>query len=306
MSGHPDGHHRRQRARSATRRSSARDSVTSPTCLGRRPRASRWAAAFAKVCCAVTDAFRRPGAHRVSNVRGCLDAAFGAIAIAAWVGAFALLMSGCAYIFIRPPPGFCRGNPGSPIRDFCIVTPGTLWEGERPSTAGARWLLAQGVGSIVSIQVDDRATFRATKVPPELVLSIPYFRIRRFNAVRLLSRTSLDERVALFLAIIRQAPKPVYLHCHLGVDRALVLAAAYRILIEGLDPERAIKDVQGLHSPWLLAETRYLRSLTPARKSDILHMADYWLPRVRVSAEIRCAKGRCRYARATADWLTLK
>src|SRR5215469_6275781 len=124
------------------------------------------------------------------------------------VCAFGLLMAGCAYIFIRPPPGFCARSRASPIPDFCVVTPHTLWEGERPSTVGARWLLTQGVGSIISIQVDDRATFRATQVPPEMVLSIPYFRIRRFNAVRLFSRTDVDERVAQLLAIMRDAPKP--------------------------------------------------------------------------------------------------
>lgn len=214
--------------------------------------------------------------------------------------ALVLLISGCAYLFIRPPPGFCASSPGSPIPDFCVVTPGTLWEGERPSTAGARWLLTHGVRSIVSIQVDDRAAFRATRVPADLTLSIPYFRIRRFNAIRLLSRTDLDGRVTLFLAIMRTAPRPVYLHCHLGVDRALVLAAAYRILIEGLDPERAIRDMEGLHSPWLPAETRYLRSLTPARKSHILDNVGYWSARVRVSAQIRCAQGRCRYMTAQA------
>lgn len=204
-------------------------------------------------------------------------------------------MSSCAYIFIRPPPGFCGSTRGSPIPDFCVVTPRTLWEGERPSTVDARWLLTHGVGSIVSIQVNDRATFRATQVPPDLVLSIPYFRIRRFNAVRLLSRTDVDERVALFVAIMRTAPKPVYLHCHLGVDRGLVLAAAYRILVQGLDPERAIRDMRGLHSPWLPVEIRYLRSLTPARRLDILHKADSWVPRVKASAEIRCLRGRCQY-----------
>lgn len=225
---------------------------------------------------------------------------FGVFRIAACVGVLALVTSGCAYLFIRPPPGFCASNPGSPIHDFCVVTPGTLWEGERLSTAGARWLLTHGVKSIVSIQVDDRAAFRATKVPADLTLSIPYFRIRRFNAVRLLSRTDLDERVALFLAIMRQAPKPVYLHCHLGVDRALVLAAAYRILFEGLDPERAIEDMEGLHSPWLPAERRYLRSLTPARKREILDEVGSWSARARASAQIHCEKGRCRYMTARA------
>lgn len=113
--------------------------------------------------------------------------------------------------------------------------------------------------------------------------------------MRLLSRTDVDGRVAVFLAIMHKAPKPLYLHCHLGVDRALLLAAAYGILVEGLDPGRAIKDMRRLHSPWLPAETRYLRSLTPARKSAVLRAADYWLPRVRASGEIRCSKGRCRY-----------
>lgn len=215
--------------------------------------------------------------------------------IAACICALAGLASGCAYIFLRPPPGFCASNRGSPIPDFCVVTSRTLWEGERPSTVGTRWLLTHGVGSIVSIQVDDRATIRATTVPAHLTVSIPYFRITRFNAVRLFSRTDLDARVALFLAIMRDAPKPLYLHCHLGVDRALVLAAAYRILIQGMEPERAIEDMRGLHSPWLPVEIRYLRSLTPARRLHILHTVDNWVPRVRASAEIRCAQGRCHY-----------
>jgi hypothetical protein len=224
---------------------------------------------------------------------GRAPAALGMIAVAACL--VACLTSGCAYIFLRPPPGFCGSIRGSPIRDFCVVTPRILWEGERPSPVGAQWLLTHGVGSVVSIQVHDRATFRATRVPPERVLSIPYFHIRRFNAVRLLSRSEVDDRVALFLAIMREAPKPVYLHCRLGVDRALVLAAAYRILIQGLDPERAVEDIRGLHSPWLAVEIAYLRSLTPTRKADILRKVHYWLPRVRARAQIRCMQGRCRY-----------
>jgi len=204
-------------------------------------------------------------------------------------------MSGCAYIFVRPPPGFCEISRGSPIPDFCIVTPDVLWEGERPSKADARWLLTHGVKSIVSIQVHDRATFRTTQVPSGMALSVPFYRIRRFNAVRLLSRADVDERVELFLAIMREAPKPLYLHCRLGVDRALLLAAAYRILIEGLNPERAIRDLRGLHSPWLPVESRYLRSLTPARRTDILRNVEYWVPRAKASAEIRCSQGRCRF-----------
>jgi hypothetical protein len=88
----------------------------------------------------------------------------------------------------------------------------------------------------VSVQVDERPTFDKTSVPPDLARSVPYFRITHFNAVRLLSRSDLDERVAEFLAIMRRAPKPIYVQCRTGVDRALVLAAAYRVLIQNMDP----------------------------------------------------------------------
>lgn len=143
--------------------------------------------------------------------------------------------------------------------------------------------------------------FRATDVPPNLVLSVPYFRMRKFNAIRLFSRRDLDERVAQFLAIMRSAPKPLYLHCHLGVDRALVLAAAYRILIQGLDPRTAIEDMRALHSPWFPVEARYLRSLTGARQLHILQQVEYWTARVRPTGEIRCSQGRCRYLGTLAD-----
>jgi hypothetical protein len=228
------------------------------------------------------------GSDWVAAVISAARIAAGALAVAA-------LMPGCAYIFLRAPPGFCSRHGGSPIRDFCVVVPRTLWEGERPTTADARWLLTHGVGSIISIQVHDRATLRATSMPPDVTVTVPYFRVRRFNAVRLLSTEDLDDRVALFLAIMSKAPKPVYLHCRLGVDRALVLAGAYRVLIEGLDPAKVIQALRGLHSPWLPAEVRYFQNLTPARRTHILEEAGYWKARVRASAEISCSQGRCRF-----------
>ncbi len=208
----------------------------------------------------------------------------------------AILISGCVYLSRRPPPRFCA-NDGihSSIRNLCVVAPHLLWEGERPSGAQIRWLLEQGVRSIVSIEVDERPTFDKTSVPPDLARSAAYFRITHFNAVRLFSRADLDERVAQFIAIYQRAPKPIYVHGRTGIDRALVLSAAYRVLIQNLDPQQAIKDLEALHSPWSHVEARYLRTLTPARKELILRRAEQLEPSVRAIGELRCLSGQCRY-----------
>lgn len=230
--------------------------------------------------------------HRITTLFSTARIAIGACSLI-------ILISGCVYLSRRPPPQFCAAEEvHSTIRNLCVVAPGILWEGERPSAAQVRWLLEQGVGSIVSIEVDERPTFDKTSVPPELTRSAPYFRITHFNAVRLLSRADLDERVAQFIAIVRIAPKPIYVHCRTGVDRALVLSAAYRVLIQNLNPQQAIKDVEGLHSPWSHAEAKYLRTLTPARKELILHRAQQLEGSVGARGEIRCLRGQCRYVPA--------
>ena len=216
-------------------------------------------------------------------------------AMQALVCALPLLTSGCVYFTRHTPTGFCAQDLDAPIRNFCVVDPAVLWEGERPTTADVRWLLEHGVASVVSLQLDDRATFRAITLPAYLHGSVRYFRLRGFSPVELLSRAHIDDRVALFLAITRRAPKPIYVHCRAGVDRTVVLAAAYRVLIEGVDPERVVAEFARLHSPWFPIESRYLRGLTPARRSMLLRRADAWERRIQASGEVRCQLGRCAY-----------
>lgn len=209
-----------------------------------------------------------------------------------------MLLSGCVYFFKHPLPGFCMGDHGFPSRNFCVVARGILWEGERPNARLARWLLEHRVGSIVSIQVDDRRVFRTTTVPPQLARSVEYFHVRRFNAVRLLSRADLDERVASFVAIVRRAPKPIYVHCRIGVDRAVVLVAAYRVLIDGIGPDQAIREIRDLHSPWTAVEVRYLRSLTSTRRIALMREVADKEPLVRPDGEFHCRHGRCHYIKS--------
>src|SRR5690349_14845693 len=70
-----------------------------------------------------------------------------------------LLTSGCVYISKHTLRGACLTDMSSPVRNFCVVAPRILWRGERPTREDAKWLLEQRVGTVVSLQLDDRRAF---------------------------------------------------------------------------------------------------------------------------------------------------
>ena len=217
----------------------------------------------------------------------------------AWALAFALLCTlfGCVYISPHTLRGACAYDLDSPIRNFCVVTPGTLWRGPRPDASDAQWLLDHGVRSIISLQLNDKRAFEHASASPDLSRSLPYFQVPGFSPFQVLSATHLDDHVALFLAIMKQAPKPIYVHCRAGVDRTGVVAAAYRVMIEGADPRQVSADMARWHSPWYRIDARYIRGLTPARQARILRKAAELQASLRPSATIDCQHGRCTYQR---------
>ena len=213
----------------------------------------------------------------------------------------ALLLSGCVYFSRRTLPGACLHDMGSPMRNFCVVTPGVLWRGESPSRADARWLVQAGVGTVISLELDVRQPFESAKIDPHLSRTVSYFRVRDFSAVQVLTHHHLDEHVALVLAIIKQAPKPVLISCRAGVDRTGVIAAAYRMLVEGASEESAIKEMEGFHSPWDPLNARYVRSLTGARAAAIRRNVRNWQHRVDPSGVFDCQDGECIFHRLGPD-----
>ena len=212
-----------------------------------------------------------------------------------------ILLSGCVYMSKHTLPGACSYDLGSPIHNFCVVDLKTLWRGTRPDATGAKWLLEHDVGTVVSLQLNDQRSFEGAAIGPDFSHSLPYFQVPGFNPFQVLSRTHLDTHVALFLAIMRQAPKPVYVHCRAGVDRTAIVAAAYQVLVEGADQEKVIADMARWRSPWFRLGARYIRSLTPERAAEIMRKADDWQARLRPSATIDCQHGHCRFVRNDVD-----
>lgn len=205
------------------------------------------------------------------------------------------IISGCVYFSRHTVPGACTNDLGSEMHNFCVVSPGVLWRGATPGRADAAWLVQHGVRTVVSLQLDMRHAFESASLDPRVARSVTYFRVRDFAAVDVLTHYHLDERVASVLAIINEAPKPVFVSCRAGVDRTGIIAAAYRVLVEGMSQEKAIAEMEGFHSPWDPLNARYVRSLSGERKARILRELHEREHRIPPSGEFVCAGGGCRF-----------
>ena len=225
---------------------------------------------------------------------GRVAIATGAIRSSLLVG-MCLLTSDCVYISSHTLRGACLTDMGSPIRNFCVVGQKILWRGERPTKKDAKWLLEQRVGTVVSLQLDDRRAFEAVRTGPDYLHSVSYFKVSGFSPLQVLSPSHLDKHMALFIAIVKAAPKPVYVHCRAGVDRTGVLSAAYRVLIDGASRGEAVAEMGRYHSPWQSLDARYIYGLSDARRENILREAADWESRLRPTARIECANGHCTY-----------
>ena len=211
-----------------------------------------------------------------------------------------MMLPGCVYFAKHTAEGACADSLDSPIRNFCVVTPGVLWRGERPNRTDARWLLQHHVGTVVNLEVflNDRAAFEGAAVQSDFTGTVDYFHLPDWEPVHMINWSLLDRHVAQLLAILNEAPKPIYVHCLDGIDRTNTLAAAYRVLVEGVRIEDAIAEMKGFQSPWLRFDAAYIRGLQGTRREQILHSVASWKSRLETTAKINCVSGRCTYSTA--------
>src|SRR2546427_12780379 len=100
-------------------------------------------------------------------------------------------------------PAACTNDLGSPIANFCVVTPNVLWRGAKPAQDGAAWLIQRGVRTIVNLELlhDDSRVFGVVKPASGGRREAAYFRIADWEPNAVLAPALLDVHVAHFLAV---------------------------------------------------------------------------------------------------------
>lgn len=143
----------------------------------------------------------------------------------------ASLPAGPATVTLATPCDDCvRG-----VTNFAKVSP-ALWRGSQPTAEGLRNLENAGVRTVIDFRHDhdDAELLTGTK------LRYIWIPTRPWNPKE-------DDLVPFFRVIQDPENWPVFVHCWKGNDRAGFYVAAYRIVIDGWNPDDAIREMFQFH-----------------------------------------------------------
>lgn len=149
--------------------------------------------------------------------------------IFAVLAAATLLSAGCPTSYSDRPV-----DPETGILNFAKVSD-ALYRGGHPSAEGFAKLKGRGVRTVVSLRTFNvhRSRLRG--------LGLRYVHIS-FKAGH-----AEDEDVVRFLKVMADpANHPVFVHCKWGTDRSGLMAAVYRMVVEGWPRERAIAEMRAM------------------------------------------------------------
>jgi len=153
-------------------------------------------------------------------------------------------------------------NQAAPtIRNLVQVDDG-LYRGAQPSADGMRQLASMGIKTIVDLRRYSRDMDEERRLAEQLGIrwvSLP---------VWVWSRPS-EAQMREFLAIAGDpSQRPVFVHCRLGRNRTGVMAALYRIAMQGWTPSRAYEEGRQLGlTPW-----------NPVARCAVLRDIPRWFP----------------------------
>ncbi|QGW84535.1 protein-tyrosine-phosphatase [Variovorax paradoxus] len=151
------------------------------------------------------------------------------------------------------------------VENLHRITP-TLYRSAQPRIANGAALKALGIRTIVSLRSfnDDRKVFAGSGI--------------RLVRVPINTWSIDDTKVLRALVAIREAEKqgPVLIHCMHGADRTGVVAAVYRMAVQGWDKESArlemLRGGYGYHTLWRNI-SRYIDRLDPEKMRHALDHA---------------------------------
>ena len=138
----------------------------------------------------------------------------------------------------------------------------SVYRSDQPNRKGFRELEAKGINSVINF----RRNVRDDKRARDTKLRLEHFPLKT-------SELS-EEQIVSALKLVQAAEKPVLIHCWHGSDRTGAIAAAYRIVFEGWEKEKAIAELRrdefGYHENWYPNVVDLLKNLNVEEIRDVL------------------------------------
>jgi len=123
---------------------------------------------------------------------------------------------------------------------FHIVVKGDAYRsGQMDVDRMTRTLKLYGIKSILNLRGENpTANWYQTEIETAAKLKVLHYD-RQLGSGRELTLEQMDDLVAL----LRQAPKPILIHCVDGADRSGLVSALYRLALQGNTPEEAHREL---------------------------------------------------------------
>ena len=134
--------------------------------------------------------------------------------------------------------------------NFHTVVPGKLYRsGQMTEGQWAAYMQQYGIKSVLNLRGEHRASdWYQSEVRTAVQHGVTHYDVK-MSAIRELDHATLET----ILAMMRQAPKPLVIHCRSGADRSGLIAALYLFTIEGKRAETAAQQLSLFygHFPYL-------------------------------------------------------
>ena len=138
----------------------------------------------------------------------------------------------------------------------------SVYRSDQPNRKGFRELEAKGINSVINF----RRNVRDDKRARDTKLHLEHFPLKT-------SELS-EEQIVSALKLVQAAEKPLLIHCWHGSDRTGAIAAAYRIVFEGWEKEKAIAELRrdefGYHENWYPNVVDLLKKLNVGEIRNVL------------------------------------
>jgi len=144
-----------------------------------------------------------------------------------------LLSPACTSAKTTPrPEKWAQPVASTVLKNWYMVTP-EVYRSEQPTRQGFEEISAQGIRSIINL--------RDAHSDDQLVQGLGLNVI----AVPMTAGGFSEEDIVKALKAIRDAPKPVLVHCKRGADRTGVVMAMYRVVFQGWTKGDALAELKG-------------------------------------------------------------